>query len=176
VQEGDTLDIYTTESLTEQDKVKEGTTLFIFGIEEDKTENKLEAVLIRCFNSPICQGYHYAFWITQEEFGFLVEDNRTTLTTTKKTLVLIQNFLLVFYEDKDIYAGYPWYVLFTPFFLTSESPDRSQDSLLGDKTTSFKLNKYQTNIACCTLCNIHTSEHYQNWLNQQFWTGAEIIG
>jgi hypothetical protein len=29
--------------------------------------------------------------------------------------------------------------------------------------------------ACRTLLNTNTSEHYQNWLNQQFWTGAELI-
>jgi hypothetical protein len=85
VQEEETLEIYTTESSTVQDKkVNKGTTPVIFCIEEDKTENKHEVVFISDFNSPIWQGYHYAFQITQEEFGFLIFYNRTTLVLTKR--------------------------------------------------------------------------------------------
>jgi hypothetical protein len=66
-------------------------------------------------------------------------------------------------------------VLSTPFFLSLEAFDRSQDNLLSDKATSFKLIKYKTNIACRAELNAKNSEHFQNWLNQQFWTRAEVI-
>jgi hypothetical protein len=66
-------------------------------------------------------------------------------------------------------------VLSTPFFLSLEAIDRSQDSYLSDRTVSFKLIKYETNIACRADLNAKNSEHFQNWLNQQFWTRAELI-
>jgi hypothetical protein len=86
VQEEHTLDIYTTESSTEQvKKVNEGTTLAIFCTEEEETENQPEVAFISGFNSPIWHGYHYKFQITQEEFGFLVFYIGTKFKLTKKT-------------------------------------------------------------------------------------------
>jgi hypothetical protein len=35
--------------------------------------------------------------------------------------------------------------------------------------------KYETNIACSPELNANNSEHFQKWLNQQFWTRAEFI-
>jgi hypothetical protein len=163
------LEIYTTESSTVQDKkINEGTTPLIFCIEKEETENKAEVVFISGFNSPIWQGYHYAFQITQEEFGFLVFYNRTTLVLTKRRedSSLYTEWTFGFYNKEDYYTGYSRYVLSTPFFLSLEAIDRSQDSLLIDKAINFKLIKYKTNIACRTDLNARNSEHFQNWLNQ----------
>jgi hypothetical protein len=178
VQEEETSEIYTTESSTVQDeKVNEGTIPVIFCIEDEETENKPEVVFISGFNSPVWQGYHYAFQITQEEFGFLVFYNGTTLVLTKRRedTSLYTEWTFGFYKEEDYYTGYPRYVLSTPFFLSLEAIDRSQDSLLSDRTVSFKLIKYETNIACRADLNAKNSEHFQNWLNQQFWTRAEFI-
>jgi hypothetical protein len=141
----------------------------IFCIEEDKTGSKPEVVFISGFNSPIWQGYHYVFQITQEAFGFLVFYNRKTLVLTKRRedTSLYTEWTFSFYKDKDYYTGYPRYVLSTPFFLSLEAIDRIQDTLLSDKAISFNLIKYETYIACRTDLNARNSEHFQNWLNQQ---------
>jgi hypothetical protein len=133
--------------------------------------------VVLIFNSPIWQGYHYAFQITQEEFGFLVFYNGTKLVLTKRCedTSLYTEWTFGFYQEEDYHKGYSQYVLSTLFILSLEAIDRSQDSLLSDKAISFNLIKYETNIACCTDLNARNSEHFQNWLNQQFWTRAELI-
>jgi hypothetical protein len=153
-----------------------GRTVCVPHWESEETDSDSEITVHNGDISPFWKGYFHAFLITQEEFGFLFEWTGKEFTTSKQRpdSDLYTEYTFGVFEDfKDNKTGYSRYVLSTRFLLTFHHKYLNDDSILLDKHISFKLIKYQTNIKG-RVDLTYENEHYQNWLNQQFWTFQQI--